>query len=247
MAQRRLTDLYVTGKEITIEDSIGEIVVWMQKLNPVQREQAFAKSNSARAKVLTVKGLADDDPDKAQYIVQANAFSQDKDTVIDMLAAEEVTRAEQACEAEVSEQEEWTKDEYLTGLQDSWEDGIKDRFLDKDDKEAQRVFLELKRFADQVEKATIPHKKSIRKGYAHKTDFELGKELVNKLIDSEGDMAWITEYRRCQVWLATREPTDHRKLYFVDRKEVDDLQAEVLINLIQEYANLEVEPQVGKE
>lgn len=247
---RRLADLYVVGREVTIEDPQGDVTVWVQKLNPIQQEQAFGRAAAQRAKVLSIKKLSPTDEDRLPFETQADEVASDRDTMIDMLSAVEISQAEQSCEAEAAEEDEWANDGYLQGLQQAWEDGAKDAYLDPGDpgyKEARRVFDELKRFANQVDKAVEGHKKRIRKEFASVTDAELRKRIVDQLIEAEADLKWLTEYRRSQVWLSVREPQDHRKLYFENRSDVDDLAIEVLVRLINEYQSLEVDPVAGKD
>jgi hypothetical protein len=249
---RRLADLYVVGKELAVAGPDGneEVTVWIQKLNPIQQEQAFGRAAAERAKVLTLKNVEPTHDDRVTFEAQADEIAQDRDTMIDMLSAKEIGEAEQACEAEVSEEDEWSKDGYLLGLQEAWDNGARVDYLDDSSpnyKEARRVFDELKRFAAQVEKAVEGHKKRIRKDFAGTSDEALRKRIVDQLIEAEADLRWLTEYRRSQVWLSVREPTDHRALYFPERKDVDDLSIEVLVQLIAAYQNLEVDPMTGKD
>jgi hypothetical protein len=247
---RRLADLYVVGKEETFEDPEGDIVVWVQKLNPIQQEQAFGRAAAERARVLTIKKLAPTDDARLPFEAQADEMTFDRDMMIDLLSAKEIGEAEQSCEAELSEEEEWSTDGYLQGLQEAWENGANVTYLDKGDpayEESRRVFEELKRFAEQVGKAVDGHKKRIRKDFASTSTEELRKRIVDQLIDSEADLRWLTEYRRSQVWLSVREPSDHRKLYFPNRSDVDDLDINILARLINVYSNLEVDPVSGKD
>lgn len=243
---RRLTDLYVVGKEVVLSDDQGDIVVWIQKLNPIQQEQAFSRANAERAKVLSVRRLPSDHEDRLPYEAEADSIADDRDMMIELLAAEEIHRARQSVESELAHEEEWEKDGYLDGLREAWENGAKERYH-YGDIEAVRVFNELKRFTDTVEELVQPHIKRIKKDYASKTDDALRKQVVDQLIERDADARWLNEYRRCQVWLSVREPTDHRQLYFKSREEVDLLEVPTLAALIREYTNLEVEPIEGKD
>lgn len=248
---RRLTDLYVTGKEVTIDDGKGAITVWMQKLHGFEQDQAMSRANAERAKILTIKNQGDDDADKLVYISQVDV-QWDDDQILHFIAAEDLVKAERTAESKVAHEEEWEKDDYLIGLQAAWDDGSQEVYFDDDADpeakvEATRVFEELKRYKDQVDAEYKKAEKRILREYDQLSKAEKREMAISRMIDSHADMRWVQEYRKCEVWLATREATDHDKPYFESRSEVDKLHPTVLARLMQEYRDLEVTVDEGKD
>lgn len=248
---RKLGDLYVRGKELVFDDGAGDpIAVWIQKLNPVQQEQAQKYADSKRAKVLTLAKLPNDAAEKEVFMEELDAMCPTKADLIDLIISEDVSKALQSAEAEVAEREEWSQDGYLTGLQEAWESGVKETIYKEEDPgyaEAQRIFAELKKFSAEVDAIVETEAKRLKNEYAGRREDTLKTKCLDKLIRNHADRAWIIEYRKCEVWLAVRDPEDHRKLYFEDRSEVDDLEIEVLTRLINEYSKLLVPPTEGKD
>lgn len=249
---RRLTDLYVVGKEVTFDDGHGEAVtVWLQKLHGFDQDQAMSRANAERAKILTLKNRPDDDPEKIVYVSQVEN-QWDDEQVTRFIAAEDLIREQQSIESKIAHEEEWEKDDYLIGLQAAWDEDSNVVYFDDDadpeaKAEATRVYEELQRFKKQVDEEYAKAEKRILREYAQKSKAERRELAINRLIDSHGDLRWVQEFRKCEVWLATREPTDHDKPYFQSRAEVDRLAPQVLARLMQEYRDLEVTVVEGKD
>lgn len=241
---RRLTDLFVRGKEVTIGDGEGAITVWVQKLNPVDQEMALRRANAARARILAKKK----DEDSFEYqSTRMDIVGKDADELIEFLVADVIQSKSQSFEAELAAEDEWSKDHYLQGLRDSWNDGLKDAYhMDNDDEEAARVFAELRRFSDEVTKLLQGEAEKLRGDYKDTSDEELENLVFDKMFAATADMAWVHEYRRCEIWLGVRELENHKKRYFESRDEVDHLEQEVLVPLVAAYHEVNVDVTEGK-
>lgn len=250
MTKRRLEDLYVRGRQLVIDDGTGDPVeVWLQKLNPLEHEKSIRKAGAAKARVL----MAMKDHDSEEY---QEAFSDvldfgSREALVDYLIAEEASRINETKETELSFQEEWHKEGYLQGLQDAWEDPerpLKDVYATNPaDIEANRVFLELKRFADQVTAEIDPLLDELRARYQDASEEDLQAEALKRFMELRAGLAWLREYRRNEVFFATREPEDHRKYYFATRDQVDELSNEVYHQLSDGCQELMVESGEGKD
>lgn len=242
---RRLTDLFVVGKDVTFNDGSSEpLTVFVRKLNAGDHEKALRKANAARSRILSAKSDTESDQYRDQRMLM-NEFTVDE--LVEYLGEDEKQRRSDSIEAELAEDEEWSKDEYLTGLRAAWEDGLKDEWAkDPEEAEANRVYLELKRFADAAHADIAAHVEGYCRDVATLPLDTLQNKVFDKLMDVQASLAWLTEYRACEIWLSVRE-ADKRTPYFVDRDEVDQLPNEVRDGLSTAYRELSVDPAEGKE
>jgi hypothetical protein len=221
-------------------------VVWLQKLNPLEHEKAIRSAGAARARAMLEGRNRDGEAWQEAYADMHDLGP--RETLIDYLIAEEISKRTDAHEAELAFEEEWAKDGYLQGLRDSWEGGLKDRYvIDAGDEEASRVFTELQRFSDQVSAQVEPETADLRRDYDDISDDALMQKAVERFIELRSGLAWLREFRRSEVFYATREIDDHRKYYFTTRDEVDNLASEVFTQLTTAYQELIVDPSEGKD
>lgn len=249
--RRRLTDLYVVGKELIFEeDSDDPIVLWLSKLSPVQQRDAADNATGKRAKLLALKQDPDSDPRQiAVFWEQLEDLGvKDRDSMIEFLAAPKVQEAFAANEARIGSEGKWAKDDYLNALQKAWNDGLSEKYAtDEDDEEAKRVYDELLAFTEEVREATEEDKEDILLEFTHLSDDELKKRTIDRAIDAEADFAWVNEFSRWQIYYAVRDPEDHKELYFTSRSEVDDLDPKVTNRILAEYNEMTVDPVEGKD
>jgi hypothetical protein len=249
--RRRLTDLYVVGKELTFDDGTDEpIVVWLSKLSPIQQRDAADSATGARAKLLALKQNPESDPRQvAVFREQLEDLGvKDRDSMIEFLMAPKVQEAYASNEARLADEPAWSDNDYLKSLQTAWNEGLNDKYAtDPEDEEAVRVYNELVKFTDQVNEATEEDKENIRLEFTHFSDDELSAKTLERAIDAEADFAWVNEFSRWQVFYAVRDPENHKEQYFLDRSEVDALDAKVLNRLLTEYNEMTADPVEGKD
>jgi hypothetical protein len=250
--RRRLSDLYVVGKEATINDNTGEepVVVWIQKLNPLDNDNALRRAAAARARYLAYRKEPDSDEYRAA-LSDVTDFAT-RDTLIDMVARDEILVRRMRVEAEMGAEDEWSKDDYLQGLHDAWEGnpdspGLKERYaIERDDPEAKRVLEELGRFNKQVDQRMEGEREEVRRDYEHKTDDDLTSIAVERIIESRATTQFMREYENEMLLAAVRELEDHKKRYFIDRAEVDGLDQKVHRQLLEHLQMVTVERDEGK-
>lgn len=250
--KRRLTDLFKVGKTILINDDSGEdpIEIYIRKLNPVEYETALRRSNIKRSHIIR-EGK---DRESDLYAdTESDILDKGREELIDLLMAEEMGNIRASVEAEFAEHEEWSKNEYLQGLRDAWEnpeddaESMSTRFSkDPEDVEAKATFDELKRFYDTVNEETEARAVVSREVWQAKDDEDLVEQAVVMAIDLKSNAEWLREFRACQIWIACKDPSDKKTLYFDSRSEVDELETEIFQRLVQEYMQLEVESTEGK-
>lgn len=251
LLKRRLTDLYVLGKEITFDDGGGDpIVVYIQKLTPVDQEHAIRRANAARATYVT--GIRDKESEVAKDLLAQAMDLGPRDELISFLNVGKLAAIRSVKEAENADEEEWSKDSYLQGLFDAWNDGLDQVHAVNDSSdpylaEAIRVFEEMKRFNSQVDELMVEETTVLRNSLESESLAHLQEDVADEIADMNGNNVWLREYRRCEIWFCTREPTDHKKRYFGTREEVNELSSEVYDRLILEFSGLSVESSEGKD
>lgn len=240
---RRLTDLFVVGQEVVIDDGNFEpITVWLQKLNPVEHETAMRRASGARARVLSGKN------EEEIEMAQDEAAQITREVWIEYLVSDALGKRISALEAELSAEEEWSENDYLQGLKDVWEATL-EKALEEDpeDISARKVQEELDRFRQQLDERIEGERATLVKDFEAKHDEDLERRVVDRLLQTRADLAWLNEFRKCEVWLSTREPENHRKKYFHSREEVDELAHETLMKIMTAYQSLAVDPLEGKD
>jgi hypothetical protein len=245
--RRRLTDLYIVGTEVVFDDGQGDpITVFLRKLGPVEHETALKRANAARSRMAAVKRQPDSDDYLAHYAA-VTEFSEEE--LASYLLEEHRASRAPIVEAELASEGEWAKDGYLDGLHEAWLDGgMKEAYAkDPEDPEAKRVFDELGRFADKVDAEVAAEVEAKRADLEHMDLEKLQQAVFEKYMEVQASLAWLTEYRRCEIWLATRDPKDKKTRYFESRDEVNDLPIEVSQRLMDAYRDISVEPMEGKD
>jgi hypothetical protein len=247
LTKRRLTDLWVTGRDLLLDDGSGEpIPVWVQKMNPVEASEAMRRCDAARAKALTIRS----DPSSIGYqAIKASVLDigEDLDRIADILLAEDRMKAVQSTESRLANEEEWSKDNYLQGLRDAWADDLERRWLeDKTDPEAARVWSEMNRFTTLVGEMVDNEMEVLKEVAMGRPLEDLQDDLVQRLLDIEANQRWLEELHRCEIFFGTRETDDHRRRCFAERAEVDELSPMAYQRLRTAYENLEVDVLEGK-
>lgn len=255
--RRRLTDLYVTGKLVEIDDGSGDdpIEVWISKISPIEQRDASDAATKARAKILALRNVskrlgADEFSEQlAAYSEQLEDIGvTDRETRIAYLISPKLQEAFVSNQARIASEEEWSKNDYLESLQKLWNDEMKDKFeADEEDEEAKHVYDELMRFTKEVNDALGDDRDTLAMKYEHMSDDELVRLALDRTIEAEADFAWVNDFSRWQVFYATRDPENHHEHYFTDRLEVDSLDPKVLDQLLTEYQKLAVDSIEGKD
>jgi uncharacterized protein YdiU (UPF0061 family) len=171
-----------------------------------------------------------------------------RDDMIDFIRDQDISQTRLTLEAQVADDEEWKKNNYLEGLREAWNDGLRERFkVDRDDPEASRVFEELKRYIDHVEQLLEREKRRFRREADRETDRELRNEVIDRLIERQADTLWYGEFRKRQLFYSLREPTDHKQRYFADPEELDRMEDVVVDQLLAALDSVNVSAQEGKD
>lgn len=243
--RRRLTDLYVRGDFLELDDGAGDTIrVYIRKMPPTLHEKAVKRANAARSK--TAAELRDESTDE-HLDLMSELEDMDLEDLIEYLVQDQMMARAQVVEAEILSDSEWGEDNYLEGLRDSWVNGLDEAYAqDPEDPEASKVRGELERFADELDKILDGERETIEKDVSSKPPEKLVEMVAEKFTDTRKSMAWLTEFRMCEVWLSVYEE-DKKTPYFTSREEVDMLEASTLIELQAKYREIAVDPLEGKD
>lgn len=251
--RRRLSDLYVIGKEVVFDDGTeGEepIKVWLSKLSPIQQRDAADSATGSRAKLLALKNNPEADTNRiAVFREQLEDLGvKDRDSMIEFLIGPKLQEAYMSAESRLGSEGKWAEDDFLDSLQKAWNDGLADDYaVDNENEEALRVYTLLVEFTDEVNEAVEEDKEDLRLEFSHLSDEDLAAKVMDRAIDAEADFAWVNEFSRWQVFYAVRYEDNHKEQYFELREEVDGLDPKVLNTLLSEYNQMTADPIEGKD
>ena len=252
--KRRLEDLFVVGKEVALnDDAVDEegnpyppIVVWMQKLTPADHSIAMRKANGERARIASLIRKPDSDPEYMEAI-RDRVELLPREQLVEACIAEELGRKMRAAEAQVSARDEWQEEGYLKGLQEAWENGLlMDWAENPEDPEPKRVKDELERFAKEVEAMVTDARDELASQWDGVPDDDIIEEAIKIEISGEADLAWLKEYRLYELWLAVRDPDNHKMRYFDEKEDIQKLQNPIRNRLLDEYREISVDAIEGK-
>lgn len=247
MSKRRLSDLYVRGEELTLDDGEGDpVTVWIQKLNPLEQAEAAREADKARSKVLAAKKDPDSDVWQAAH-TEADETT-DRDVLVNYLLMEERMKARPAIEAKVAAEDEWSKDNYLEGLRDLWDSGLRARHVeDPDDPDANRVFVELNRFDTQVGEELEDRLAPEQRELEELPLAELQSRSAEKAMELRANAVWADEFYRTSLYYAVRDSEERKSRYFESREEIDALAGETYMLLRQKFDEITVDGREGKD
>lgn len=242
---RKLSDLYVTGQELTIDDGKGEpVTVYIRKISPLDAEEAYRAANAAKVRAVAAKT---DPEDLTFQIISDRVERAAKEDMVAQLADHELQRKRLLLEAELEAEDKWSNDEYLQGLHDAWESGMKKKHFTDPDAETKRIHDELEAFNAELEKRMEREMVSIKKDLETLSARKLKDQFFDAQFDRQGEIAWITEYRKQELYFAVRDPEDHSAKAFESPQEIDGLEPQLIEQLREAYVSLSVDAMEGKD
>ena len=253
MITRRLSDLYQTGKLVSLTDGDGpDVQVWLHKLNPVDRETCLRRANAAKARFMIEADNEDSERFQAMY-AQVREIP-DRDSVVGVIVSEDIMKHRERVEAKLlNDEDTWGKDDYLQGLLDAWvgdddNPGLAATFAEyPDDPEAVRVNTELTRFETEVGDQVRPYIEKLRRDLDDAPDDVIWRRGAHRMLEIRGNEAFNDEFDRQQLYFAVRDPEKRSERYFHSVHEIDDLDERVVIKLKTHYQNLTVSTTEGKD
>lgn len=194
--------------------------------------------------------------------------------IVALLATYEVGEKAKAIEAEHegADGSEWAKDGYLQSLREAWlgdadreglkfvyaivgdkpieewsEDALAGDFTEEIVADARRVFDEFKRFNDEVDQLLQDEMTEARdslEGLAFEALFD---RAVAKMVEEEGQIAWMRGLRYGELLHAVRDAKDHGARYFRDLNEIVELDPDIRAELMAVIGSMEIGTDEGKD
>lgn len=251
--RRRLGDLYILGKELTISDGRGDAVtIWLNKLNDVDRDSVLRRANAAKARYLIE---ARDEQSELYQAAWAQILDfEDRRALVSVIIADEVIKFRRSVEAELGDDKEtWGKDGYLQGLVDAWfgddtNEGLKSIHIDQpDDPEVVRVLNELNRFSEEVTSRVAMEADRLEADWVAIDEEKLSREATHHILKRRSEEVFVAEFERQQLFYVIRDIDDHKKRYFGTMQEIDDLAERVRNELMAGYSLLVVDSDEAKD
>jgi hypothetical protein len=251
--RRRLGDLYIRGREVSVDDgSENPVTIWIQKLNEIDRDAVLRRANAAKARY-----MLECEHDESELFVSTYASVReylDRDGLLNIVMADDVVAARQRIEAQFTHDEKgWGKDNKILDLIEAWTGSDETPGLaaayaeDKDDPEALRVKAEIEAFDAQVEAAVEGERVALLQQWIDATDNDLARSASREILKRRADESFMREWTRQQIFHCIRELDDHHQRYFGTIDEVDDLDDQVRAYLDRTCNALLIERSEGKD
>ncbi len=230
--RRRLTDLYARGEEVNLApEGEAPFPVWVRNMTPADAEVSYLKASARRASVLA---LGKEQPPSDLYLtLKSEVESLSRENLVLWVTTADITERRAVIEARVGGSEEWSKERYLVSLQERYldEDFTERRTSSPEDPEVLRVTSELERFQAEVDGEIAEATRIAEQDTEELPVEELFKRVLESMVGTHADAAWLAEFQRCQIWRCVYEAEDHSKPLFNTRAEVDAEQVEIIEQL----------------
>lgn len=263
---RKLSDLYVVGKEVVFDDeAVKETVVnddgtveeifeepvkvWLQKLVRAEQQEAVKKAGAKKS--LFARRYKDEGAESEDVLALRSNYAPSftsRETLKKFLLDQMVADERAALEAQVAAEDRWAKDEYLAGLFAEWESHLKDDYnTDEPSDEALEVYEVLLEYLKEVSKAEESFRKQEDEVLDLRTTEELDKQVMDSIVSLHENIVWLTEFRRQELFHAVRKIDDHRTRYFDSVEGLDEVPDEVSAKLALNLEALTVSGIEGKD
>jgi len=173
----------------------GPIVFYARKMNPLQQESASRMASAAQIHMRRLM-FRKDDPD---YLIIDEAVNEIDDISM-FVALVEISREKDKMEQELSDKEEWAKDNYYQSLIDAWPACKRDftENAEEDRKpETNRLWGELKRFNDELEDISKKRRQNRAAEIDAKPEEEQRRLAFEILLEQQCNTEWMRVFN---VW-----------------------------------------------
>lgn len=199
---RRVPDLYNQGTELVLKDGT---VMWMQVINPFQRDEAQHDAQVARSRlVMALKSVHGSDE---RVKVQAAFFEGGRDRAIERLVMSKVTTKLVEILTDIRDDPEWTERLEITERQDE--------LLARAPSDPERLLLEQinRDYLDEITGKQNAERDYQQQRLTAMSDEVLLEEYVDLYLDRRGNEIAAAEFALTEAWYAAR---------VCDGKQLDD-------------------------
>lgn len=244
--KKKLSDLYIQGKQVEVGEGDEKVAVFIRKLLPLEAESAYRAAQAAKSVAMAARM---DIASPLFGVVNARAGDATREEMVIFLGVLDMQKRRAVVEAEVESDEKWSKEGFLQGLYDRWEGGLKEAFFDEkhtDHEDAQSVRKALDEYDAALQARLTREEERVRKDLEGVDTQKLRDRYMDALFEQHSDVAWMREYQRQQLLFALRDPEDHSQQIFDEAAEIANLAPELLAKLNEELANISVDVASGK-
>jgi hypothetical protein len=249
MKYRRVTDLYVRGRELTLRDGT---IMWVQVLNSFEVEAAREDGRGARARM--VMALQEHGSDELAK-VEASFFVIGRERIIEQLVDAKYPESLVRANETIANDPDWTERLAISARQDE--------ILSREPSDPERQLLDkinqdyLVESGQLIDEALEDH----RKKFEAMSDVEVRDAFVKLYIDQRGAGVALAEHRLSEVFFAARccdgtQSTDgiwdhsscdnHHVQVFENRREVRDAPDDLIEEIHAALSQLNMTPRDAK-
>lgn len=226
---RRVTDLFVEGKEVVLrgpEDPEGPVVLWVNKLNPFERQEAIRDGQAARSRlILALKEVGSDE----QVIFDADLARMSRAAIQDALLGLRAQDFLLGAVRDLRADPEWRERLLIVdrGGQDLPEEGTPEReYQDKVHQE----------YVEEVRSRATKARDEAESDLRALTDEQVAEKYRDEYLSLKGGEALEREFAKTQLYFAVRRCSathdngrwqhtdcDHTQRWLTDRSQVKSL------------------------
>lgn len=238
LSRSDLEMIYVTGVDFEVPNPADEnspFKLHYRKMNPSQQAKAAKKANAARVRMSKIVERDDDDDEKLLMLEEVDSLG-GRDGWIVFLTESEIMSDRQKVEQELSEEEEWAKDDYLQSLVDSWDVDAQLAYAkgrDQCDPTIVKCYDEMKRFVNLVDAALEDKRKGAARKFSSMSDEELEREILKLFVEQMAGLEFMRVLRDCQIMYGILERETKTQLY----KTLEEVES-IPIELYQQFVNV---------
>lgn len=239
---RRLTELYVEGRAVSMRDGSH---IWVQALNPFERDEATKDFQVSRSRIMY--GLKNQESQEHKTARSTFDLADKAQIVIDLVEAKLGTEYPKILQT-IEQDPDWS--ERVEVLRRSQE--LAER--DESDPERMAVDAIAREWLDEIDARVKNARHDLTEKYQAKEDDGLFEEFLETLIDQRGAEAGIVEYRVTEFWYSVRAcdatlgddgnldhaECDHSVRLFDKREDVRTLPAELYKEIVEALESLEL-------
>jgi hypothetical protein len=193
---RRITDLFQEGQEVVLRDEPA-VLVWVQKLNPFERQECATDGASARARL--VLALQQNDSPEA-LLFRSSLHKVTDEQLVDAIVRSYWSDDMNAGVDDVRADQDWK--ERLTVIERGFE---QTEGRDEDDPEVQVLTETRNSYLDEVAKRADRRQEDRRTDLIGADRKELVDEYEQRWIDSRGSSAFSDAFRATEIYFSLRE------------------------------------------
>lgn len=248
---RRVTDLYVKGKEVVLLDGT---IIFAKALNGFEMQEARNDAQAARARMtLALKEFGSDELAKLEAKFEEMGREDVIEELLDAHGGEWLVKVV----GEVQDDPEWSERVELLAREDE-----NDGTTPKSDEEKQLLEKIQKDYMTEVARRMDVERDFEEKKLESMSDEDLRDEFKELWVSRRGQEAALNEYRLTEVWYGARECeaeltepgrfdhskcNGHKQQIWETRAEVRELPDELFEKLVAAMADVTMTPREGKD